>query len=169
MGPELYKGFLEAREEASKAVKRMNSFLREIISPLAASYYTKDGRVIGLCIIQTDLYWSKFCQAIERLDLEHDPRFDSHYNRLSNRGSLVHILDEVFSTRTLEEWKTRLGEIPFAPLQNMSEVANDPQAEANNYFVKVDHPLYGNLRVIANPLNFGETPATYRIPAPVFW
>ena len=146
----------------------MDSFTHEISSPLSTPYGTKDGRIIMFSIVQSDLYWSKFCYAIERLDLEHDPRFDSTDNRMSNRSSLVHILDEVFVTKTLEEWKIRLQGIPCSPVQNISEVVNDPQAEANNYFVTVNHPQYGDLKVIANPLNFSETPPTYRMPAPEF-
>jgi len=32
----------------------------------------------------------------------------------------------------------------------------------------VDHPTYGPMRVIANPVNMSETPATYRMPSPEF-
>lgn len=170
MGAERWEKYVKAREEAQAAVKRMDSFVREISSPLALQYETKDNRTLLLSMVQSDFYWSKFCQAIERPDMEHDPRFDSHENRMimENRGLLVNILNEVFLTRTLEEWKIRLQGIPFAPIQNLKEVVSDPQAAANNYFIPVDHPVYGKLKVIANPLNFGETPVTYRKPAPAF-
>lgn len=168
MDPERCKEYIKAKGETESAVKHMDSFTREVSSPLSMSYETKDGRTLSLSMVQSALYWPKFCQATERHDLEHDPRFDSHDNRLLNRSALVHILDKVFLSRTLEEWKTRLQGIPFGYVQTVGEVVNDPQAKANNYFVTVEHPQYGNLRVIANPLNFSETPATYRMPAPVF-
>jgi len=79
-------------------------------------------------------------------------------------------MKEAFQSRTLEEWRRRLSEaaIPHAPQQKLSEVINDPQARANDYFVPFDHPTYGRIEVIANPVNLSETPASIRMPAPEF-
>ena len=117
---------------------------------------------------QPDRYWSKFCQAIERPDLEHDPKFTSFESRIKNHVELMHILDEVMLTRTLDEWKTRLSGIPFDSLQNLTEVTSDPQARANEFFVPFDHPRYGRMEVINNPIKFSQTQATIRMPAPEF-
>jgi len=70
----------------------------------------------------------------------------------------------------LEEWKQSLSEagIPYAPRQKLSEVINDPQARANDYFVPFDHPTYGHIEVMASPIHLSETPATIRMPAPEF-
>lgn len=133
---------------------------------LALPYQTKDGRRISLVVLQPDRYWSMFCQAIAREDLEHDPKFESFEPRRENATALIHILDEVFLTRTLDEWKPRLSGIPFAPVQNLLEVINDPQARANDFFVSFDHPTYGRIEVIANPVKLSKTPATVRMPAP---
>ncbi len=135
---------------------------------LVNAYQTKDGRWLGIVLLQPDRYWSKFCQAIKREDLEHDPRVESFESRKQNHAELFHILEEVFLTKTLDEWKSRLSEagLPFAPMQNLREVVSDPQARANNFFVPVDHPTYGKIEVIANPVNLSDTPATVRTPAP---
>jgi formyl-CoA transferase len=42
---------------------------------LVQAYKTKDNRWLLLSVVQPERYWSPFCQAIERKDLEHDPRF----------------------------------------------------------------------------------------------
>jgi crotonobetainyl-CoA:carnitine CoA-transferase CaiB-like acyl-CoA transferase len=81
---------------------------------------------------------------------------------------LYPILNEVFLSKTLEEWKSRLAGIPFAVAQNLVEVINDPEARANGYFVPIDHPTHGRIEVVANPINLSETPATLRMPAPEF-
>lgn len=140
----------------------------ELLNPLAMQYRTKDGRRIAIMAVQPDPYWSRFCQAIERADLEHDPRFASFEPRTENHVELLHILDEVFLTRTLDEWKARLEGVPFAVEQNLLEVINDPQARANDFFVPFDHPTYGRMEVVANPVKLSETPATIRMPAPEF-
>ena len=46
------------------------------------------------------------------------------------------------------------------------EVARDPQAWANNYFIEVPHPEWGALSMPGFPWDFSETPASWRLPAP---
>jgi len=157
--------------EAQVAVDRLFDFHRENApNPLAMAYKTKDDRVVLVNVLQPDRYWSRMCQVLERPDLEHDPRFESHEPRIENHADLFHIMKEAFQSRTLEEWRRRLSEaaIPHAPQQKLSEVINDPQARANDYFVPFDHPTYGRIEVIANPVNLSETPASIRMPAPEF-
>ena len=140
----------------------------DVANVLVNPYQTKDGRWLFLGVSQSDLYWSRFCRAIEREDLEHDPRFASFEPRIENHVTLFHILEEVFLSRTLDDWKVRLNEagLPWAPVQNLPEVINDPQARANDFFVPIDHPTYGRIDVVANPINLSQTRARVGIPAP---
>ena len=77
-------------------------------------------------------------------------------------------MEEVFLSKTLDEWKIKLAGLPFAPAQNLVEVINDPQARANDFFVPIEHPTYGHMEVVANPIKLSKTPATIRMPAPEF-
>jgi crotonobetainyl-CoA:carnitine CoA-transferase CaiB-like acyl-CoA transferase len=155
--------------EAGAAVARIAAFYKtQTLNPLVAGYMTEDWRVILIVALQPDRYWPRFCQAIEHPELQNDPRFNSLQARAENREALYPILDEVFLSKTLEEWKSRLGGIPFAVTQNLVEVINDPEARANGYFVPIDHPTHGRIEVVANPINLSETPATLRMSAPEF-
>jgi len=141
----------------------------ETLGAVSNFYQTKDGRWLRLSIVQPDAYWSKFCKAIEREDLEHDPRFETMERQIQNHIALIEILDEVFVSKTLAEWKPRLdGVVPWSPCQNLSEVVNDPQARANDFFVTFDHPWHGPVELIACPIKLSKTPATIRTPAPEF-
>jgi len=142
--------------------------IEDASNPLTLPYQTKDGRWLLLALVLPDRYWSKLCQAIEREDLEHDPRFESFEPRIENHAILYHILEEAFLTRTLDDWKPRLEGIPFAPYQNFLEAIADPQARANDVFATIDHPTYGRLEVITNPVKLSKTQATTRMPAPEF-
>jgi formyl-CoA transferase/CoA:oxalate CoA-transferase len=51
-------------------------------------------------------------------------------------------------------------------MQTVKEAINDPQAQANGFFVTYDHPAYGKLTTLASPLKMSKTPAEYRLPAP---
>ena len=157
--------------KAEAAMAPLWDFNREGISnALSMPYKTKEGRELFLVMGRSDLYWSRFCQAIDREDLEQDPRFESFDAREKNVTTLMHIFDEVFLTRTLDEWKPRLAEkeLLFGYNQNYREIIADPQARANDFFVPLDHPTYGRIEVVANPINLSETPATIRMPAPEF-
>jgi crotonobetainyl-CoA:carnitine CoA-transferase CaiB-like acyl-CoA transferase len=58
--------------------------------------------------------------------------------------------------------------LPWAPLQNLPEVCNDPQALANDFFVEYDSPAYGKVKGVANPIHFSKTKADQRMPCPEF-
>jgi len=135
-------------------------------NPLAMVYETKDKRWLRLNMTKPERYWPRFCQAVEREEWERDPRFESFDARKENRAILYHLLKEMFLGRTLEEWKDILSGIPFASLQNLVEVTSDPQARANGMFVSYEHPTYGRIEGVANPVNLSKTPATVRMPAP---
>ncbi len=159
----------ELRDAVKEAISPLRDFFSEnITNPLSGVYETKDGRMLTFVILQPDLYWSKFCRAIGREDLENDPRFNSFEARVENCTTLYHIFKDIFLTKTLAEWKPLLKELPYSLQQNFVEVINDPQARANDFFVPVDHPTYGSIEVIANPVRLSRTPATIRMPAPEF-
>lgn len=165
------KRYQQAMMKAQTAVDHFWDLYRQTLpNPLAVPYATKDDRVVLMAGLRSDRYWPELCQALGRPDLEHDPRFASHELRTENRLALYEIVKRISLSKTLEEWKQCLSEagIPFAPRQKLSEVINDPQAKANDYFVPFDHPTYGRIEVITNPIHLSETPATIRIPAPEF-
>ncbi|MDP2729638.1 MAG: CoA transferase [Dehalococcoidales bacterium] len=135
--------------------------------PLHAAYRTKDDRWLQFSLIQADRYWPAFCQALERPDLENDPRFNNVEKRRENHVELLNILDEIFASRTLDEWDKRCKEhhLIYSRVQTPEEVVKDPQALANNCFVDLDHPA-GQMKVLASPTNFRQNPASVRMPAP---
>ena len=143
---------------------------KDMLNVVLTYYQTKDGKWLRLGMGQPDPYWSRFCQAIEREDIEHDPRFESFEPRIDNHDALFHILKEVFLSQTLDEWKVRLTEagLPWAPVQSLPEVIADPQARANDFFVSYDHPTYGRIESVANPVKLSKTLETVRTPAPEF-
>ncbi len=161
----------ELRAESKASFNRLQDFMKENIpNPLVIDYTTRDDRIIHLNVLQPDRYWAKVCRALGQPELEHDPRFENHEVRLENHLALYTIIRDAFKSRPLEEWKLRLTEagIPFGAQQKLSEVVNDPQGRANDCFVPFDHPTYGRIEVLANPLNLSKTPSSVRLPAPEF-
>lgn len=149
---------------------RQNTDRRNLANVLLNSYKTKDNRWIRFAMNQPDLYWKRFCGAIGHEEIEQDPRFSSFAPRLENHASLFDILEDTFSRKTLAEWKPVLDEagLPWAPVLTLPEVTADEQARANGFFVGYDHPSYGYIEIVANPVTLGDAPATVRMPAPEF-
>ena len=142
----------------------------EGLNPLMQLYRTQDGRWLLLSGLRPDRYWSSFCKAIGREDLEHDPRFDSFEGIIVNHVDLLHILEDVFSSKTLAEWKPILdaSDVPWSPLQTLPEVVADTQARANEFFTAFAHPVHGTVEVVANPVKLNRNPHMVRMPAPEF-
>ncbi|MFC1532829.1 CaiB/BaiF CoA transferase family protein [Thermodesulfobacteriota bacterium] len=135
-------------------------------APLQCTYKTKDDRWFILML--TNPYWPQLCKALDREDLEHDPRFETPAAISDNSLDLFNILEEVFASKNLDEWRSILnGEgIPWGPLQTLPEVVKDPQARANDFFIPMDHPVYGPMEVMSNPVALSKTPEVMRMPAP---
>jgi len=138
-----------------------------LINPVVGMYRTKDGRHIQLVFLEADRYWPDFCRIIGRPDLVDDPRFATLQARGQNAEACVAELDGEFAKRTFAEWKEVLGQLdaPWAPVQSVPELLEDPQVAANGYVgdVVVDgEPLY---RLPAVPVQFdGQPPPLRRAP-----
>jgi crotonobetainyl-CoA:carnitine CoA-transferase CaiB-like acyl-CoA transferase len=137
-------------------------------NPIWNSYRTRDDRWFWLAMLQPDPAWPGFCQAIERPDLENDPRFNSLEARRENCEELIHIIDEVLATRTMAEWEKRFKEhdCMYGRVQTPVEVTTDPQALANDFFVEVEHSSAGKIRLVSTPVKFSQNPATIKSPCP---
>ncbi len=141
---------------------------RRAKNPIWNSYRTSDGHWMQLAMMQSERYWPDFCKAIGHPELEHDSRFNSADNREKNNELLISIISEVFASKSLKEWTEILDRhgLINSVAQTVMEITNDPQAIANDFFTKIDHPNAGELRLVASPVKFSDTKATIRGPAP---
>lgn len=136
-------------------------------NPLWNSYRTEDGRWFQLGMLQPDPYWPGFCRAIGKTELENDPKFNSIPARRENCKELINIISDVLATKTIAEWEIifKKNHVIFCRVQNMIEVTSDPQAEANDFFVEMEHSA-GKMKVVSSPVKFRQDPGSVRTPAP---
>jgi len=132
-------------------------------NPLVGSYRTSDGRHIQLVFLQGDRYWAGLCELLERPDLAADPRFAGMASRRENRVACAAELDAEFGKRTLAECKDLLSRIdaPWAPVQAVEELLDDPQVEANGYIGTVSEDGL-EYRLPAVPVQIDERPPPLR-------
>ncbi len=115
-----------------------------------------------------DQVWPRFCRAIGREDLIQDERFSTPAQMGQNYSDLYDILDAVFATKTLEEWRPLLnaGDFPWSPIQSFLEVTKDPQARANDFFLPLKMPSGETMEVVANPIKYSRIPDRVMTAAP---
>jgi crotonobetainyl-CoA:carnitine CoA-transferase CaiB-like acyl-CoA transferase len=131
-------------------------------NPLVGVYRTKDERHIQLVFLEGDRYWASFCALVGRADLAADPRFADLAARRANSVDCVAALDAVFAERTFDEWKALLAHLdaPWAPVQAVTELVDDPQVVANGYVGEVAVAGGPTYRLPNVPLQFDGRPAT---------
>lgn len=129
------------------------------------TYPTKSGYIVIACLTQK--FWENFANAIFRADLIEDERFKAHDTRLENRVALEQIITEQLSKHDADYWLDRLNEydIPNAPILTVGEALEQPHSEARGLVSDIEHPELGTIKVVGNPIKFGdETPAIHTAP-----
>jgi crotonobetainyl-CoA:carnitine CoA-transferase CaiB-like acyl-CoA transferase len=136
----------------------------ERTNPAAGTYRTSDGRAIMFAGLQPGKWWPDLCRHIDRPDLVDDPRCRTVDDLLANAGELAKIVETAIASRPYAEWVERFRtlEAPWAPVQNALEVGNDPQLRANGYIASITDADGKSRDLMANPVQFDETPAQLR-------
>jgi crotonobetainyl-CoA:carnitine CoA-transferase CaiB-like acyl-CoA transferase len=130
------------------------------------SFKTADGYlVIG---VASEAIWRRFCQAIGSAALADDPRYAKNAARVEHRLELLRTLGEIFLRHDSKTWSQlfRDAEVPFAPVQTIDQVFNDPQVIQRDMLAEVEHPSAGTVRMAGIPVKFSVTPGAIRLPPP---
>jgi CoA:oxalate CoA-transferase len=77
-------------------------------------------------------------------------------------------VDKWVSERTTDEVVTLLegAGVPVGPILDLDEVLENPQAKAREMFVKVHHPVVGQMTQPGFPIKFSETKGDFSQPSP---
>ncbi len=132
-------------------------------TPLINSYRTADDRWFFLIGLEAERHFPGLCEAIGRADLVTDERFARGPDRVVNRRQLIAEFDDVFATRTLEEWSAIFDkhDVWFSAVQTLAEVTEDPQAQ--RALIEIEGM---GARSVAPPARFSSAPLTKTGPVP---
>ncbi|MCB2039964.1 MAG: CoA transferase [Rhodoferax sp.] len=134
-------------------------------SPWGAFPCADDAVVIA---VGNDTQFRHLCQTLGQPDLASDPRFVTTPDRVRNRDALTEILTARFRQRNAGDWVHALDAagVPCGPIYNIEQMLHDPHVVHRELVVRQDHPLGREVRSIANPIRFSETPVVPRRPPP---
>jgi crotonobetainyl-CoA:carnitine CoA-transferase CaiB-like acyl-CoA transferase len=131
-------------------------------NPLIGSYRTADDRFVTLMLLQPGRYFEDLCRHLGLEELLGDERFAEAAGIMANAVELGARIAEVVMTRTLAEWTERLRTLegPWSPAASPTEIVADPQLEANGCLLPIVDADGIPRKLIANPVQFDETPPT---------
>ena len=131
------------------------------------SFATSDGYFILGCANQG--LWERMCHAIGRADFLEDPRFTTNSDRVKHRGECVEALGDIFRSDTTEYWVKLITDagIPCGPINQVSQVIDDPQVKSRDMVAEIPHPQVPDLRVPNSPLKLAATPPSLRRHPPM--
>ncbi len=129
-------------------------------------YQTSDGY---LCIlVYNDKQWKSFTDAIGQPGLMKDSRYATQANRARHIAEIYGWLAGVIITRTTAEWMALMekADIPVAPVNDVTDLIDDPHLTATGFFSMEEHPSEGTLRTMRTPTNWSDSPPGAQRHAP---
>ncbi len=133
---------------------------------LAQAYIlrTADGRLVALHLSSLEKFWNGLVAALQAPELTQDVRFNTRAARIENYEVLGAELDARFAREPLAVWIERLGgnDVPFAPVQSIDDVVDDPQVAHLGLIVPVE-AAHGAKMAVRPAVQFaGRRPASVR-------
>ena len=125
---------------------------------LAQAYIlrTSDEKLIAIHLSSLEKFWLGLVGALEAPELASDPRFKERLARIANYEALGAELDNRFRRGTQQEWCARLNEndVPFAPINGIDAVVEDPQVGHLGLIVPVSGAQQGGREAVRPAMQF---------------
>jgi crotonobetainyl-CoA:carnitine CoA-transferase CaiB-like acyl-CoA transferase len=137
-----------------------------LLNPFRRPFETTDG-YIGV-VPYTDGQWRRFFEIIGAPELARDERYRTQAARSRHFGQLYEIIDVALKQKSTTEWIALLkdADIPFAPVNALDALLDDPHLAAIGFWRKLEHPTEGALIQAGLPISFSLTPMEVRRHAP---
>ena len=128
---------------------------------------TSDGYInIGAANQRT---WEQLCRAIGQEELIEDQRFKEPGDRKAREEELADLLEETFRGESTAYWLEAFEKVGMVagPINDISQVYEDPQVIAREMKVDLEDPDLGTLHNIGIPVKLSATPGRIRRRAPM--
>ena len=120
--------------------------------------------------VANDATFERFCEVAGCEHLLDDPKFKTAVERVRNREVVTETLNGITRGQPSAWWIENLEKhkIGCGPINALSEVFDDPQVQAREMVIEMDHPATGGrpAKLIASPIKLSETPVSYRQSPP---
>ncbi|MCQ9617519.1 CoA transferase [Paenalcaligenes niemegkensis] len=130
-------------------------------------FAASDGHLI--VAVGNDGQFKNYCRVLGMPALAMDERYRSNSQRVINRASLIPLLTEIMLQRSRDTWLAELEDagVPAGPINSLDQVYENPQVQAREMKISLEHPTAGVAPFVANPIRLSETPVSYRMAPPL--
>jgi crotonobetainyl-CoA:carnitine CoA-transferase CaiB-like acyl-CoA transferase len=130
------------------------------VNPTVGNFPTSDGRFITLMMLQPGRDFADTCKHLGIEYLLEDERFSTGEGLIANAVEAGKHVANAIASKPYAYWVEHLQTLKgaWAPAQNPLEIAADPQMAANGYLVPVVDADGKDRQLVANPVQFDETP-----------
>jgi crotonobetainyl-CoA:carnitine CoA-transferase CaiB-like acyl-CoA transferase len=122
--------------------------------PLINLYRTSDDRWLIVTFMNNLALWPNFTERVGQPELSQDPRFATPEARSENSKALIEALDQIFATKSRQEWRDILNEmgLTFGEVQTIADVPKDRQMLESGALRRIDNPDVGVELTIDSPV-----------------
>jgi crotonobetainyl-CoA:carnitine CoA-transferase CaiB-like acyl-CoA transferase len=130
-------------------------------------FETADGHII--LAVGNDSQWLGTCRAIDRPDLETDERFRKMTGRITNRDTLLPVLEAHLRTRNSAEWIAALERegVPCGRINDYAQVLEEPQVRARGLSIDLPRGDGGTSPGVRSPMRLSATPVRHDAGPPL--
>lgn len=137
--------------------------------PYYAVYETKDRKLLSIGCTESWL-WENFCKAIGRPEFVKYSRLSDQFVRAANAEEVKarEEIEALIRTRNRDEWYDFLvkHDVCVGKVYDVEEVFEDPQIQARQMVVEIEHPEAGKVKEVGVAIKLSETPGAARRAAP---
>jgi len=130
------------------------------------TFRTSDSYVI--VGVGNDRLWQRFLSVVECPELD-EAELERNAGRVEHYHELRALLEPLFESKTTDEWVQLMDDsgIPVGRVRKVSQVFENPQIEARNMRLTVEHPKLGALPLTGNPIKLSEAGECDPTPPPM--
>jgi len=116
-----------------------------------------------------DRSFHRICEVLGHPEWKEMPEFLTDGMRIRNREDLAARIEAITTTRPRAHWLQLFdaNNIPCGPINDYSQVFQDPQVIARELVVDVTHPTLGAIKALGSPIKMSATPPDVRRRAPL--
>lgn len=157
----LYDSMIAMQMQEAAQWSRHREVLNWAAMPLTGVFDTTDGAVVVVGAFKANPL-RDICIALEIEDLS--PDYPTLASQRANKPYLQGRFRDAFATNTTEYWIERLEDqdLLCAPVRSLGEALDDPQTEANDMLLEIEHPFLGQITLVSSPVHLSDAPVTVR-------
>ena len=131
------------------------------------AFATSDGHLI--LAVGNNAQFQRFCQVAGKKELATSTLYASNALRVANRNTLVPEVSGLLKQRNTQWWLTELNKVgvPCGPICTIDQVFDNPQVQAREMKISLEHAQLGWVESVANPIKLSATPLQYNQAPPM--